>query len=202
MPTGGGGRPRGVRISAMEEEVIQRTLDNSRTSTRRIAREMDVSHVLVHKVLKEEKLYSYHFTLVQKLIPRDYPTRVIYSRKILERVAIEPEFLRRVLWTDECTFTQDGYFNFHNYHYYGYEYPFLMWDGNSQFSFKVNVWAGLIDDQLVSTKVLIILIVLFDTSSEVDHVLHATLISTAMFIITVVIIVARFLLHTRGTNIL
>ena len=110
MPTGGGERPRGVRTPAMEEEVIQRTLDDPRASTRRIARDMDVSHVLVHKVLKEEKLYPYHFTRIQKLIPRDYPARVIYSRKILERVAIEPEFLRRVLWTDECTFTQDGYY--------------------------------------------------------------------------------------------
>ena len=54
MPTGGGGRPRGVRIPAMEEEVIQRALDDPRTSTRRIAREMDVSHVLLHKVLREE----------------------------------------------------------------------------------------------------------------------------------------------------
>ena len=133
MPTADGGRLRGVR---------------SRTSTRQIAREMDVSHVLV---LREEKLHRYHFTQMQKLLPQDYAARVIYSRKILERVAIEPEFLRRVLWTDECTFTQDGYFNFHNYHYYVYEIPFLTWDGNSQYRFKVNVWAGLIDDQLVST---------------------------------------------------
>ena len=163
----------------MEEEVIQRTLDDPRTSTRRIVREMNVSHVLVHKVLKEEKLYPYHFTQVQKLIPRDYPARVTYSRKILERVTIEPEFFRRVLWTDECTFTQDGYFNFHNYHYDGYENPFLTWDGNSKFRFKVNVWAGLIDDQVVSIKVLIFLIVLFDMSSEVDHVLHATFFARA-----------------------
>ena len=172
MPTGGGGRPRGVRNPAMEEEVIQRALDDPRMSTRRIAREMDVSHVLVYKVLKEEKLHAFHFTRVQKLLPRDDPVRVNYSRKILERVAIEPEFLRRVLWTDESTFTQDGYFNFHNYHHYGYENPFLTWDGNSQYRFKVNVWAGLIDNQLVSIKLFILLIVLFDTSSEVDYALH------------------------------
>ena len=149
MSTGGGGRPRGVKTPAMEEEVIQRALDDPQTSTHRIAREIDVSHVLVQKVLGEEKLHPYYFTRMQKLLPRDYPARVVYSRKILERVAIEPEFLRRVLWTDECTFTQDGYFNFHNYHYYSYENLFLTWDGNSQYRFEVNIWAGLIDDQLV-----------------------------------------------------
>ena len=83
MFTGAGGRPRGVKNPAMEEEVIQRALDDPRMSTRRIAREMDVSHVLVHKVLKEEKLHAFHFTRIQKFLPRDYPMRVNYSRKIL-----------------------------------------------------------------------------------------------------------------------
>jgi len=28
--------------------------------------------------------------------------------------------------------------------------PFLTWDNKSQYRFKVNVWAGLIDDELVN----------------------------------------------------
>lgn len=150
MPVNVGGRPRTVRVPAMEDEVLRRVQENPRTSTRCIGEEMGVSHVLVHKVLKAERMHPYHFTRVQKLLPRDYAPRLSFSRKLLNRIVVEPNFLRRVLWTDECTFTQDEFFNFHNYHHYGEENPFLTWDGDSQFRFKLNVWAAMIDDQLVS----------------------------------------------------
>jgi len=130
MPVNVGGRPRTVRVPAMEDEVLRRVQENPRTSTRCIGEEMGVSHVLVHKVLKAERMHPYHFTRVQKLLPRDYAPWLSFSRKLLNRIVVQPNFLRRVLWTEEN--------------------PFLTWDGNSQFRFKLNVWAAMIDDQLVS----------------------------------------------------
>jgi len=142
------GRPR-IRNPEMEENVLARVEANPRTSTRVIGRELGISHVYVHKILKQEKIHPYHFVRVQQLLPRDHPPRRRFSRNFLDAMRQNPLFSRRILWTDECTFTQDGIFNTHNYHYYGVENPFLTWDNKSQYRFKVNVWAGLIDDELV-----------------------------------------------------
>lgn len=115
-----------------------------------VGREIGISHVLVHKILKENEIHPYHFIRVQQLLPRDHPPRRRFAQNYLEAVRENPLFPRRILWTDECTFTQDGIFNSHNYHYYGFENLFFTWDNKSQYRFKVNVWAGLIDDELVN----------------------------------------------------
>lgn len=125
MPVQFEGRSRIVRNPEVEEDVIARVEADPRTNTRMVGREMGISHVFVHKILKENEIRPYHFIRMQQLLPRDHPPRRRFARNYLEAVR-DPLFSRRILWTDECTFTQDRIFNSHNYHYYGFENPFLM----------------------------------------------------------------------------
>lgn len=53
------------------------------------------------------------------------------------------------LWTDETTFTRDGIYKIHNEHRYAAENPHLIRESRSQTRFKVNIWIGLIGNQLV-----------------------------------------------------
>lgn len=78
---------------------------------------------MVWRVLNDEKLYPFHLQKVQTLEPRDYPSHVACSRWFLHKMADEPDFLEKFLFTDECSFTRDGIFNSRKSHVWSEENP-------------------------------------------------------------------------------
>ena len=54
-----------------------------------------------------------------------------------------------LLSTDEATFTRDGVFNSHNTQLWCDENPHAIQERNFQDRFSVNVWAGIVGDQLI-----------------------------------------------------
>lgn len=59
---------------------------------------------------------------------------------MLAKIREDPEFLNKILWTNESTFKRDGYLNLHNLHEWHVENPHLMREDRSQYQFKVNMW--------------------------------------------------------------
>nr|CAH7727829.1 unnamed protein product [Callosobruchus chinensis] len=55
------GRPAIVRTVQMEEAVLNEIERNPETSTRKIAHELNITHVMVWQILRHEQLYPYHF---------------------------------------------------------------------------------------------------------------------------------------------
>jgi hypothetical protein len=144
------GRQRQVRTLVMEDAVIAAIDDNPTLSTRSVAHQLGVSHMSVHRVLKEDQQHPYHYTKVQNLLPRDYQPRVNFAEYYLNQVNLRPNYGSRILYTDECLFTRNGMFNIHNYHYWSHENPFLTRETSFQHRYSVNVWCGLLGDQIVS----------------------------------------------------
>jgi hypothetical protein len=64
---------------------------------------------------EEQGLHPYHIQLVQGLKPEDLLKRVRFCEWLLEKNE-EPQFIERLLTTDETTFTRDGIFNARNTH--------------------------------------------------------------------------------------
>jgi len=60
-----------------------------------------------------------------------------------------PEFFQNVLFTDESTFRKDGIINRYNRRYYRQENPHWLGEKQYQGGWSVNVWGGLLDDQVV-----------------------------------------------------
>ncbi|XP_071641191.1 uncharacterized protein [Temnothorax longispinosus] len=58
-------------------------------------------------------------------------------------------FLRRILWTDECTFRNNGRINRHNEHHYAEENPHCRKETHIQGQFHINVWMGILDNQVI-----------------------------------------------------
>jgi len=56
-------------------------------------------------------MHPYRRQQVQELLPRDYPARLIFSQTIIGKIAMNPNFLKNILFTDEAVFTKDGIFN-------------------------------------------------------------------------------------------
>lgn len=147
------GRPR-LREPNLEENVLNMITENPQTSIRSISRNTGASKSVVHRIVKEDGLHPYHKTRVQNLLEEDYPHRVAFCEWLLDKHRRNPNFISNVLWTDEATFTRNGIFNYHNEHFWAHENPHMVHESNYQVRFSVNVWAGIIGDQLVGPCVI------------------------------------------------
>lgn len=142
------GRPRGVRVDAVEN-VLDLVNENPRISTREIEGITGVCHSSVNRILLEEHFHPFHFTKTQALIEEDFHVRVNFSNWLLNVLERDPTFTKKVLWQDEAIFSRSGYFNQHNMHFYSVENPHVNHESSHQHRFSVNVWAGIIGNRLL-----------------------------------------------------
>lgn len=167
-----------VRLHVQNEERILEAFDeNPGTSVRRVAHELGLSRYAVHHTLRVNGLHPYHYQRVQHILPRDFQPRInfcegiviinfLHSRYFQRTITVGKSYAgflaqcRRdlsfpdiILWTDEATFTPNGIFNSRNYLHWGEENPHLVREGAFQFRWSINVWAGIIGNQVVSVTV-------------------------------------------------
>lgn len=135
--------------SAIEREILRTVQNDPKISTRRAAAQLPVSHWKVWNVLHREKMHPYHTLQVQELLPGDKPKRVEFCRVLKAKAEANPQYLSNVLWTDESMFTRAGFFNTHNDHTWATENPRVVNETRPQRRFAVNVWAGIINRQII-----------------------------------------------------
>jgi len=75
----GGLRP--ARVND-EERILRAFEENPRNSIRRVARALNVSRHVVHRVLRQNGLHPYHFQRVQQLLAGDAEQRVYFCEGI------------------------------------------------------------------------------------------------------------------------
>lgn len=147
--TPGQGRPRTARTLERGEEVLQHFENNPSTSTRAAASSLRITRSLVHRILHDDEQHPYHRQKVHGLGPGDYPARVACCRWLLARDGDDPEFIRKIMFSDESSFTREGMFNSRNSHVWAQDNPHATYTHAQQQKFRVNMWAGIIDDQLM-----------------------------------------------------
>lgn len=148
------GRQRTPRVLDAEPEILNIVEENPSISVRRLSYRVGVSPFVVWRTLKEQGLHPYHVQRVQALKVEDLPRRVRFCQWLLQKNDQDPQFVENLLSTDEATFTRDGIFNSHNTHVWSDENPHAIHEGHFQERFKVNVWAGMVGDQLIGPYVL------------------------------------------------
>ncbi|CAG9792705.1 unnamed protein product [Diatraea saccharalis] len=137
-----------------EEEILRLITEDPKLSVRRIAIRLGLSKWTVWRVFKREGLHPYHFKRVQEIIEPDYGGRAVFCSWILRMTRSEPNFLKKILWTDEATFTRSGYVNHRNEHLWLHENPYAVRESTFQHQFSVNVWAGMIGNILIGPLIL------------------------------------------------
>lgn len=63
----------------------------------------------------------------------------------------DPTFFDKILWSDESTCQRDGFLNMHNVHSWqvkGHN-PHLMREDHSQYQFKINLWSGILNGEII-----------------------------------------------------
>lgn len=147
------GRPK--RITPDQElEILVRVDEDPQVSSSRLSAATGVSKQSVLRVLRKERFYPYHFTPVQNLLRRDLPQRLQFCQFVLNKHNRDRNFVKNTLFTDEATFTRRGVFNWRNTHYWEVENPHAVKERHFQHEFKINVWCGIIGDQLLGPFVL------------------------------------------------
>lgn len=121
-----------------------------KASSREAAQEIGINHTSILKVLKKYKYKCYRDgRLVQKLHPGDSERRLQFCENIRTEIALNPNFLDCIVWSDETNFSNNGMYNRHNNHYWSRQNPFRVRETNNQVRFSFNVWCGIKSNMVV-----------------------------------------------------
>lgn len=132
-----------------EFAVIASVIENPYTSQNLIAENIGISQASVSRILKKYNYHPYKIQLHQELSENDYGKRVEFCMWVLDKVADDENFLNSVLFSDECTFHNNGTVNRHNFHYYSDSNPHQFGIIHNQHRWSVNVWGGIIGQHLI-----------------------------------------------------
>lgn len=135
-------------------DVLASVSNNPHVSTRAIAHDTGISQTSVCKILKRHKYHPYHVSLHQELHGDDFQNRVRFCRWARERMSINQNFFSTVLFSDESSFTNHGTVNRHNMHYWSVENPHWLRHVEHQRPWTVNVWCGLIGENLIGPYII------------------------------------------------
>jgi hypothetical protein len=116
---GVGGVTRKARTPKNEEAVLQDFQEDGTLRIRSVASMFDISKSTT-QLLKDNRQHAYHYTRVQNLLPEDLPLRLQICEWLLQQHEANPNFVKSILFTDECFFST---FNIHNYHVWADENP-------------------------------------------------------------------------------
>ncbi|GBP19966.1 hypothetical protein EVAR_11356_1 [Eumeta japonica] len=109
-------RNAGRSRSERDEEVLNQIENDSTISIRAIEAATRIPKGSAYRILKRHGLRSYHYRHVQKLLPRDYPLRVAFCSMILQKHREDPQFLDKVVWSQETICKKYGYLSLYSLH--------------------------------------------------------------------------------------
>jgi hypothetical protein len=73
---------------------------------------------------------------------------VNFCEQFLLRIHQDPNFLKKIIWTDERKFCQRGAFNRRNRHFWAHENPRIVVEVQNQIQFRINVFCLLMDNEV------------------------------------------------------
>ena len=143
------GRPAN-RVFVDEDLIVQHFERNPRNNTRRTSTRFEnINHMTVWRVLRQNNFHPFLFQREQGLLEADFAPRLQFSQWILRKQEEHKLFADRILFTDEAFFCRDGVFNIHNSHNWVVNNPHVIYPHSHQHRFSVNVWAGIVGDNLI-----------------------------------------------------
>ena len=132
------------------ESILQSAEHSPTTNTWRISTCIGVPHIRVWRTLHQHGLYPFHLQMVQRLEEGDEARWLDLCWWVIDNHWL----ILFKLFTDETSFTRDSINNTHNAHRWSDKSPYAIVERNSQHRFSVNVWCGVIDNQLIGPAVL------------------------------------------------
>ena len=126
---------------AAEVAVLAAAAINPHASSREMEREIRISRTSVLCILHWHQFHPFHISVHQALDDNDFQIHLEYSQWVLHQ---GHDFMSRILFTDEATFTNHGNVNVHNMHFWTVENPHWLRQVQHQRQWSVNVWCGIL----------------------------------------------------------
>lgn len=124
-------------------------VEDPKMSLRRRVTELGVSKSILQKVFKENKLHPFKPKFVHTIEPMDDAFRLEFSTWVGENVMEDQFFHHKILFSDEASFTTNGYVSSQNCRYWAEENPNYRINRNNQRYKKVNVWCGILINKII-----------------------------------------------------
>lgn len=103
----------------------------------------------IYSTLKKYKYYAYRILPVQTLSEEQRNNRVAFCQEMLVLKGDDNNFFKKVLWTDECTFTTAGIYNRKNVRFWSTTNPRIIREIKFQGRQSLHVWCGILNDQVI-----------------------------------------------------
>lgn len=133
----------------LEETILGYVNYNPNVSSRELSAQFNSNRKTVRKIIKKYKYRPYKGHLCQALYPNDQIRRLTFCRWFQNKIRHDDNFTRKIMWTDESCFTNNGIFNRNNFHYYADHNPYVIRETRHQVRFSLNVWCGIIGNRLI-----------------------------------------------------
>lgn len=131
------------------ENIRQSCVRSPKKSLARRSLQLNLPKSTVYTVMRKRlRLHAYKIQIRQQIKPTDRPKRTDFAALMLNEIDDNPNFIKQVLFSDEATFHTNGVVNRHNCRIWGALQPNIIQE-HVRDSPKVNVWCGLLHDQVV-----------------------------------------------------
>ena len=127
--------------------VLASVAENPNISLRQIAKNVNLHHSRVLRILKKHKFRSYKYQLHQEL--RDTERRSAFCFQMMEKCNEDRAFVKNIIFMDEATFTQNNEPNLQNCRIWARENPRNVLHTRTQYPQKINVWVGLLGHHII-----------------------------------------------------
>uniref|UniRef100_V5GPD3 Transposable element Tc3 transposase n=1 Tax=Anoplophora glabripennis TaxID=217634 RepID=V5GPD3_ANOGL len=144
--------PRSGRPTVDEEVQLQALLtihENPQSSLRVVADNLGMSESTLSRLLHRNKYHPYKVHLVQELCDDDFDRRTEFCEMMMEECQADPDFVKRIIFSDEASFYLNGTVNKQNCRYWSDRNPHWMMEAHTQHPQKVNVWAGIVGNRIL-----------------------------------------------------
>lgn len=132
-------------------EVMLSAIENPKYSLRKRASLLrnPVGKDTVAKILKENRFRPYKPQFIHTLLPRDYERRYEFCYDIQGMLEDDRFMTRRIMFSDEATFSSNGTVTSQNCRWWSDENPHFTIKARNQYSFKTNVWCGIYKNKIL-----------------------------------------------------
>lgn len=129
--------------------VVGSVVEDPHTSQRSVSRATGISRSSIQRLLRKNNFHPYKIQFHQTLYPADFEKRLEFCMNVMDKCSANENFLDIVLFSDECSFHNDGMVNRHNFHFYSDVNPQYFRTIDRQHRWSVNVWGGILGTYVI-----------------------------------------------------
>lgn len=147
-------RTKPVRNVENSLDILQSVVENPHISDRKCARSLALGKSTVQNVLAANKFKAFKPRYVQTLQEHEYDNRSEFCFMVQGEIEIDRTFPRKILFTDEATFTTNGVVSSQNCRWWSTGNPKFRINCKNQYSRKINVWCGILNRKIIGPYIL------------------------------------------------